>query len=280
MNEFRTAAGTEILLSQADCIECMATLPENSIDLVIADPPYYLKTKENTGTEKFREEKNITKITHDWDQFESIDAYLSFTNLWLSEAMRIIKPSGSVFVFGTYHNFGLISYLVHRKIEAGEALQKRGNWNIINEIIWYKRNAVPNLSCRQFCASNENILWLAKSNKYTFNYKDMKFGDFPDDHLKRPEKQMRSVWDILSANNESVNHPTQNPIKLYERMILAASKEGDLVLDPFAGSGTLAIAATNLNRDSALIEREESYCNLIRKRIRPLLVKPDISIVS
>ena len=242
-----------------DCIETLRNIVSNSIDLVIADPPYKLEMPKTNGVSDLLESKNINLVDEEWDKF-TLDEYLNFSEGWLKEAFRVIKPTGSVAIFGTYHNIGLINY----------AIQKN-HWLIINEIAWYKRNAVPNLACRRLTASYETILWAARDKRYTFNYQDLKEGSYPEDGLKKPGKQMRNVWDIPTNSAENVGHPTQKPIRLYERIIqMACAKSDDaVVLDPFAGSGTLGMAVRSFGYQAILIEREPKYQEIIRHRLSP-----------
>jgi DNA modification methylase len=253
----RTRNGTQITLHNDDCITVMKELEDRSVDLIIADPPYKLEMPNKTGVDGLLKGKRIKLVNEDWDKF-TLDSYIAFTENWLREAFRVVKPTGSVFIFGSYHNIGLVNFVL-----------QKNNWMIINDIAWYKRNAVPNLACRRLTASYESILWSASSKKYTFNYDDMKNGTFSEDKLKAPGKQMRNVWDIPTNGSENVGHPTQKPVKLYERIIqMACSKEANaVVLDPFGGSGTLAVAASNLGIDSMLIEMNSTYTDIILKRI-------------
>jgi site-specific DNA-methyltransferase (adenine-specific) len=249
---------TEISLIVGDCIECMKIIDDKSIDVVIADPPYKLEMPEKNGVQDLLLRKKIKLVNEEWDKY-SLDGYIDFTQDWLTQAFRVIKPSGSVCVFGTYHNIGLVNYVM-----------QKNHWMIINEIAWYKRNAVPNLACRRLTASYETILWAANSKNYRFNYAALKGGEFPEDKLKIADKQMRNVWDIPTNSSENVGHPTQKPIKVYERLLRMTCPENDaIVLDPFAGSGTLAMAAARLDGISKIImiEKDSTYIEIIKKRI-------------
>lgn len=244
-------------LYSGDCIAVMQSLPKASLDLIIGDPPYKLEMPERNGVTDLLRAKNIKLVNEDWDKY-SLTGYLDFTERWLHEAFRLLKPTGSVLICGTYHNSGLVNYVL-----------QRNQWMIINEIAWYKRNAVPNLACRRLTASYETILWAAVDKHYTFNYADLKDGTFPEDHLKKFGKQMRNVWDIPTNGSETVGHPTQKPVKLYERLIqMACRKDTDsIILDPFAGSGTCAVAADRFGYHTILIEQEPLYQQIIRDRI-------------
>jgi DNA modification methylase len=260
-NEFKI---NEII--SEDCILGMKKMPDSSVDLIIADPPYNL-SKGNTL--KWDNSKklngmggNWNKVMVDWDNM-SFQDYWDFTQAWLSEAKRVLKPTGSIWVYGTYHNIGVINVL----------FQKLGI-EIINEIIWYKRNSFPNLSGRRFTASHETLLWGhvgGNKRKYTFNYEDIKEKHFPEDLLKKPGKQMRTVWDIPNNKTKDElkfgNHPTQKPIRISERIILASSKPKDIVLIPFCGSGTECVAARGLDRNFISFEIDNRYITLANKRI-------------
>jgi len=243
----------------------MRTLPDASIDFIIADPPYKLEMPERNGVSDLLAGKNITLVNEYWDKFD-LNSYLDFSEQWLREGFRLLKPAGSMVIFGTYHNIGLVNYLL-----------QRNGWMIINEIAWYKRNAVPNLACRRLTASYETILWAASDKRYTFHYEDLKEGVFPDDRLKLPGKQMRNVWDIPTNSAEAVGHPTQKPVQLYERLLMMGCPKGAeaVVLDPFAGSGTLGIAVRRFECQAILIEKDERYQELIRHR----LMAPSITFV-
>lgn len=240
-----------------DCIEIMKSMPKQSIDFIIADPPYKLEMPEKNGINDLLVGKKIKLVNEQWDKY-TFEEYMQFTENWISEAFKIIKPTGSICIFGTYHNIGLINYIL-----------QKNNYMIINEIAWFKRNAIPNLSCRRLTASYETILWTAyASKKYYFNYEALKNGDFPEDKIKIKNKQMRNVWDIPTNSSENVGHPTQKPTKLYERLLLMGCDTNGISLDPFAGSGTLGVTASELGIKSILIEKESKYQEIIRKRLK------------
>jgi site-specific DNA-methyltransferase (adenine-specific) len=251
-------------LIKGDCLEVLRSLPDSSVDLIVTDPPYKLEMPKKDifdyqgEGESLMKKKKMRRVKEKWDEF-TLEDYMAWSEEWILESMKKLKPHGSMFVFGSYHNIGLINYLL-----------QKNKLMIINDICWYKRNAVPNLACRRLTASYESILWFAKDKKYTFNYKDLKHGDFPKDNLKKPDKQMRNVWDIPTAGKESVGHPTQKPISLYERCIMTGiNKEADnpTVLDFFAGSGVAAVAAENLGYSSIMVEREQDYIDKILARL-------------
>lgn len=249
-----------------ECVTEMKKLPDSCIDLIIADPPYNLsqggKWKWDNSVELKGLGGNWNKVMQDWDNY-SFESYMIFTQEWLKEAQRIMKTTGSMWIFGTYHNIGIINVFC-------QAL----GIEIINEVIWYKRNAFPNLAGRRLTASHETILWCNKGGKkreYYFNYEYSKVGDFSYDELKAPGKQMRTVWDI-SNNKEKFElaygkYPTQKPIRILKRMIKLASKEGDIMLTPFAGSGSECVSAKMTGRKYIGIEIDKSYCDIAETRL-------------
>lgn len=244
---------TTVEIIHGDCIEIMATMPPGTIDLIIADPPYKLEMPDVSGVDDLLAHKGMRLVNEPWDKF-SVAEYLEFTDRWLEVAMPLLTSTGSIAIFGTYHNIGLVNY----------ALQRRGLL-IINDIAWFKRNAVPHLAGRRLTASFETILWAAASKGYRFNYEAMK--GCPDDLIHSRGNQMRNVWDIPTAGNESVAHPTQKPVAVYERLIAMTTGAGDTVLDPFAGSGTLGIAATKMGRHAVMIEKSSEYIDVVQRRM-------------
>jgi site-specific DNA-methyltransferase (adenine-specific) len=256
----------KVKLLKGDVLERLKSIESNSIDLIVTDPPYKLEMPKTSGVDDLLSKKKIKRVDEDWDKF-TLDEYYNWCEEWINESFRVLKETGSIFIFGSYHNIGIINYLL-----------QKNKYMIINDICWFKRNAVPNIACRRLTASYESILWASKNKKYTFNYSDMKNGDFPSDKIKSPGKQMRNVWDIPTAGSESFNielngekikHPTQKPIDVYKRCIMSGilKSEDSIVLDLFAGSGTAGIAANNLGYNSILIERDENYFELIKKRL-------------
>ncbi len=250
-----------------DCLEGMKGMPDNSIDLAIADPPYNLSKgaewKWDNSVVLEGMGGNWNKVMADWDNM-SLEEYWNFTIQWIREVKRILKPTGSVWIFGTYHNMGIINVIC-------QMLQVE----IINEIIWFKRNAFPNLSGRRFTASHETILWAhsgGKKRQYYYDYEYTKNAEFPEDFIKQQGKQMRTVWDI--PNNKTKEelaygkHPTQKPIRLLKRMVLAATKEGDLVFTPFSGSGSECVAAKMCGRDYCGFELNSEYYNISLERLK------------
>ncbi len=256
------------------CLDGMREMEDNSVDIIVADPPYNLskgaRWKWDNSVELKGMGGNWNKVMVDWDDM-TLEEYWSFTVAWLGEAKRILKPTGSMWIFGTYHNIGIINVILQmQEIE------------MINEIIWYKRNAFPNLSGRRITASHENILWCHKENKkreYYFDYEYSKNGDFTGDGLKGPGKQMRTVWDIPNNKDKSElkygKHPTQKPIRILKRMIKLSSKEGDIMLTPFAGSGSECVAAKMCGREYIGFEVDKAYCEIAEERLRHVELNED-----
>ena len=250
-----------------DCIVGMQEMDENSVDLIIADPPYNLskskKLSYNTEDRLSGMGGNWIITDERWDDMPLSD-YMSFTEKWLSEAKRILKPTGSMWIFGTYHNIGIVNILC-QKFEI----------EIINEVVWFKRNAFPNLSGRCLTASHETILWChsggSRHRKYFFDYEYSKSGDFSYDGLKAEGKQMRTVWDIpnnkKSEELQYGKHPTQKPLRVLDRMIRLSSRENDIVFTPFAGAGSECVAAKMAGRRYLGFELEEDYCRIAEKRL-------------
>lgn len=231
-----------------DCVEGMKKLPNNCIDLIFADPPYNL-SKSNFKI-KFTKTGGTDLSTNkgSWDNFNHQD-YETFTEQWLKESFRILKENGSIWVAGTYHNVYLVGYL----------MQKIG-FEILNEILWHKSDATPNMSCTRFVADHENFIWARKGKKHLFNY----------DQLKQlnGNKQMRSTWTKGKTTGGKKIHPTQKPEWLLERVILATSVPTNIILDPFLGSGTTAVAAKKLNRNFIGLEIDKSYVKKSLERIK------------
>jgi len=245
-------------LIHGNSVEIMKDFSKEKFDLIFADPPYLLS---NDGiTCKSGEMKSVNK--GDWDKSKGFIEDFRFTENWIKSCRPILKKDGSIWISGTLHIIYKVGYL----------LEKNG-FNIINDIIWFKPNAPPNLSCRYFTHSHEIILWARKSedSNHTFNYEIMKYWNNPKDKLKNKDKQMRSVWSIpLLPKSEKKHgkHPTQKPIELLARIILAASNEVDTVLDPFVGSGTSGLVCSVLNRNFIGIDSNKEYLDLSIKRYK------------
>ncbi len=239
-------------------------VPDKSIDVGVFDPPYNISSGttdvinwKGKVSSSIATSKNIKLMNEDWDKFDSIEHYIHWSDAWIEKAFSKLKDDGSMFIFGSYHNIGLINYI----------LQKQGRM-IINDIAWYKRNAVPNIACRRLQASYETILWVAKDKKYRFNYQDVKQAAYDGDSIKKEGKQLRNVWDIPTKAEKEFKHPSKKPIALIDRCLQVAGVEGGVVLDFFAGSGTTAAAAIRNNMRYILIEREEEYVEMCHRRIR------------
>jgi len=246
------------VLFNGDSLEILRSFPENSIDMIFADPPYLLS---NDGL-TCQNGRMVTVNKGAWDKSKGFENDTVFHNEWISACHFVLKPEGTIWISGTYHSI----------YQCGYILQKN-NFHVLNDIVWFKPNAAPNLSCRFFTASHETILWARKEKKakHTFNYTEMKNGRFPEDKLKNENTQMRSVWSIPSpkrGEKEYGKHPTQKPLELLKRVVLASTNENDIVLDPFCGSGTTGVACGCLgSRFFVGIEVDGSYCELAKKRL-------------
>ena len=245
----------------ADCIKKMEELPEDTFDMIFADPPYFLSTNSNTcKSGKFAP---VTK--GEWDKSNGVENDFEFHKAWLKACKRVLKPNGTIWVSGTYHSI----------YQCGFAMQLLG-FCILNEVIWFKPNASPNLGRRCFTASHETLIWAKKTKKakHYFNYDLMKNGNWEHDFIKKPNKQMRSVWSISTVPPKEKlfgKHPTQKPEALLERIILASTKENDLILDPFVGSGTTGVIAKKLNRRFVGIDNNQEFISLATKRISEIV---------
>jgi DNA modification methylase len=249
-------------------LELVYKLPDQSVDLVLADPPYNTSKggdwswDAKAGLPGFG--GNWKKVSEVWDDM-SLEEYFSFTLSWLSEVKRVLKPTGSMWVHGTYHNAGIINF----------AMQLLGI-EIINEVVWYKRNSFPNLSGRRLTASHESILWAhnGRRRQYKFNYDHSKSGDFSDDALKAPGKQMRTVWDISNNKNKEElkfgKHPTQKPERLIRRMIQLSKPSHGVCLIPFAGAGTECVAAAKEKLNFIGFEIDPKYVEIAEARLKAI----------
>ncbi|GAA3890265.1 site-specific DNA-methyltransferase [Sphingomonas limnosediminicola] len=244
---------------QGDCITEMARLPDKCVDMIFADPPYNLQL----GGDLFRPEGGrVDAVDDEWDKFDSLAAYDGFTRDWLEQARRILKDDGTIWVIGSYHN-------IYR---VGALLQDAEFW-ILNDIVWRKSNPMPNFRGTRFTNAHETLLWCSKSEKarYTFNYRAMK--------ALNDDLQMRSDWlmpicsggERVKGDDGSKAHPTQKPEALLYRILLACTKPGNLVLDPFFGTGTTGAVARRLGRRWIGIEREDAYVKVARDRIASTL---------
>lgn len=248
-----------------DCREVLKQIPDESIDVVFADPPYRL----SNGGFTCQGGRMVSVNKGGWDKSMGLEGDHAFNLEWIAECQRVLKPNGTIWISGTYHNI----------YSCGFALQEL-RFHLLNDITWFKPNASPNLSCRFFTASHETLLWAKKTKtaRHTFNYEAMKGGDFPEDRLKVPQKQMRSVWAMNSTPQEEKQlgkHPTQKPLKLMERVVLASSNPKDLILDPFCGSGTTGVAAVKHGRRFIGVDIEQGYINLAQRRLESSLPHKD-----
>ncbi len=244
------------VLYNKNSIELMNELPENSIDMIFADPPYML----SNGGFTVHAGRMVSVNKGDWDKSKGVKEDFEFHLEWIQAARRILKPGGTLWISGTYHSI----------YQCGFALQVSG-FHVLNDIAWFKPNASPNLSCRFFTASHETIIWARKDKKakHVFNYDAMKNGTWPEDALKKPGLQMRSVWSMSTpkASEKTFGkHPTQKPIDLLKRIVLASTNKGDIILDPFAGSSTTGIASVLHDRKFIGIDLEKKYLELSVKR--------------
>ncbi len=253
--------GNQVLIL-GDSLEVLRTL-KIEFDACVTDPPYNISGYDNKGkigwyqsNDYWKNHKKFIKIDEKWDKFTN-EGYSKFTKKWLALVSKRIKPNGNILVFGTYHNiYGI-----------GQTL---GNLNkkIVNSIVWYKRNAFPNITHRMLCESTEHIIWAVNNSQkdatgWTFNYELLK--QFNNG------KQLRNMWDVpLTPQSEKRQgkHPSQKPLKIVERLILGFTNEDDIVLDPFMGSGTTCLVCHNLNRKSIGIESERQYFDLALARLK------------
>ena len=246
------------IIKNADSLAELPNLPAKSVDLIFADPPYWMRTE---GILRRAEGTEFHGCNDDWDKFSSLDDYESFTLRWLTECRRVLKHSGSLWVIGSMQCIYII----------GAVMQRVGYW-LINDIIWHKTNPTPNFTGSRLNNSHETLIWAVKDrkSKFTFNYKTAKALN-----RESPSKQMGSVWRFpVCSGNERLKdsqgrklHTTQKPIAMLERIIAISSKPGDLVLDPFAGTMTTAAAAKKLGRHYIMIEREKTYCDYGHERL-------------
>jgi len=246
----------KIKLFLGDNLKILPMLQKKSVDLVFADPPYFLS---NNGI-TCKSGKIVSVNKAEWDKSKGFETDFKYTLDWLRETKEILKDNGTIWISGTMHNIYLVGY----------ALKKLG-FKILNEIIWYKPNAPPNLSCRYFTHSHETLIWAKKDNhlKHTFNYELMKKWEYKADTIKIKNKQMRSIWKIPLTylwEKKFGKHPTQKPIELLKRIILSTSNVNNLVLDPFNGSGTTGVVAKKYNRKYIGIDNVKEYLDLTIKR--------------
>ena len=246
-----------------DCIAFLKSLPDASVDHCITDPPYNISgydDKKEIGWLKsnktWTENKNFNKIDEEWDKFSG-SSYSDFLFEWISEIKRVLKPNGNILIFGSYHNI----------YQVGTCLENL-DLKINNSIVWFKRNAFPNITGRMLCESTEQIVWAVngsrkKAKNWTFNYEELKL-------LTDNGKQMRNMWDIPmtpSSEKKLGKHPSQKPMKLSERLIIGFTNPGDIVIDPFLGSGSFLVAAKKLGRNYIGVEQDPTFAELAGKRL-------------
>ncbi|MFD1880265.1 site-specific DNA-methyltransferase [Paracoccus pacificus] len=240
---------------QGDCIEIMRSLPEASVDLIFADPPYNLQLR---GDLHRPDNSRVDAVDDHWDQFSGFAAYDAFTRDWLAAARRVLKPDGAIWVIGSYHNI----------FRVGTELQNQGYW-MLNDVIWRKSNPMPNFRGKRLTNAHETMIWASRSegSRYTFNYEALK--------SLNEGVQMRSDWVLpICTGGERLKdaagdkaHPTQKPESLLHRVLIGTSNPGDVVLDPFFGTGTTGAVAKMLGRNFIGIEREEAYIQAAKRRL-------------
>ncbi len=253
------------IVIQGDCVSALKTLPTASVDLVFADPPYNLQLG---GMLARPDHSTVDAVDDAWDKFDSFAAYDAFSLAWLTEARRVLKPDGAIWVIGSYHNI----------FRLGRILQDLDFW-LLNDVIWRKTNPMPNFRGRRFTNAHETLIWAARSkeSRYSFNYEAMK--------ALNDDVQMRSDWELpICTGHERLKqegrkaHPTQKPESLLARVLLSSTNRGDIVLDPFFGTGTTGAVARRLNRHFIGIEQDEGYVTLARDRVAAVapIQSPDL----
>jgi len=248
-----------------DCLNILKEFPDNSFDLIFADPPYYLQLPKGKRLKR-ADGSEVISVDVEWDKFISYEESDSFTTNWLKECQRLLKPTGTIWVIGMHHNI----------FRVGKIMQDLGLW-FLNDVIWVKIGALPNFNGRRFTNNHETLIWAVKNKNckdYTFNYeflkklnggKQMKDTDWIFNICNGPER--------LRDGNGIKSHPTQKPLKLIQQILLSASNKGDLILDPFIGSGTTAVVAKALGRNWVGIEKEKKYVDLANRRVINYKVK-------
>lgn len=245
---------------KGDCVAALEALPANSVDVVFADPPYNLQL----GGDLLRPDHSLVDAVDDhWDQFDTFKAYDDFTRAWLLAVRRVLKPNGTIWVIGSYHNI----------FRVGSILQDLHFW-VLNDVVWRKTNPMPNFRGRRFTNAHETMIWASRdenAKQYTFNYDALK--------MANDDIQMRSDWvfpicnggERLKGEDGKKVHPTQKPEALLQRVIMSSTKPGDVILDPFFGTGTTGAVAKKLGRNFVGIEREQSYIDAASKRIEDIV---------
>ena len=247
-------------LFQGNCLDVLKHLDPESVDMVFADPPYRLS---NNGISC--QNGHVVSVNKgEWDKSEGVEKDFHFHEQWIRACQKVLKPQGTIWISGTYHSIYACGFL----------LQRLG-FKILNDICWFKPNAAPNMGCRCFTASHETLLWAKKDPKakHIFHYDLMKNNVWPGDDIKKHNKQMRSVWQISTPKKSEITfgkHPTQKPLALLKRIILASTNKGDLILDPFTGSSTTGVIALELERSFVGIDVNRDYLDLSIKRFEHL----------
>src|SRR4249919_793631 len=260
--KFESVPSSRIVIG--DCVAEMTKLPAGSVDLVFADPPYNLQLASDL---KRPDDSHVDAVTDDWDKFASFAAYDEFTKGWLAACLRVLKPAGTIWVIGSYHNI----------FRVGTIMQDLG-FRILNDVIWRKSNPMPNFRGRRFTNAHETLIWAsreAETKGYTFNYETLKAGN--------EDIQVRSDWTLplctgeerLKGRDGKKLHPTQKPEALLARVILASSRPDDLVLDPFCGTGTTGAVAKRLGRRFIGCERDMRYRVSAEKRLAAIEPLPE-----
>ena len=256
---------------KGDCVAALEALPDHSVDAIFADPPYNLQLG---GTLHRPDQSLVDAVDDDWDQFASFQAYDAFTRAWLLACRRVLKPNGTIWVIGSYHNI----------FRVGAMLQDLNFW-LLNDIVWRKTNPMPNFKGRRFQNAHETMIWASrdpKAKSYTFNYDALK--------ASNDDVQMRSDWlfpicsggERLKGEDGKKVHPTQKPEALLARVIMASTKPGDVILDPFFGTGTTGAVAKRLGRNFVGIEREQDYIEAASARIASVepLGKAELTVMT
>ncbi|MBU4274722.1 site-specific DNA-methyltransferase [Patescibacteria group bacterium] len=248
------------VLYNTDSVKLLQELPDNSVDMIFADPPYFL----SNGGFTVHAGRMVSVDKGQWDVSNGLKKDFYFHLEWIKACHKVLKPNGTIWISGTYHSI----------YQCGFALLVN-KFHILNDISWFKPNASPNLSCRYFTASHESLIWARKDKKakHTFNYNLMKNRNWPEDILKKPNLQMRSVWAIGTpkpGEKKFGKHPTQKPLDLLNRIVLASTNENDVILDPFTGSSTTGIAAVLNKRKFIGIDTEKKYLDLSIKRFKDI----------
>jgi DNA modification methylase len=263
-NPVQSGASTPIILTDrvtlyhGDCREILPTIPEGTIDVVVADPPFFLDVPADENVIDHYIQKNGMKprFRQQWDKFDDAEDYLDFADRLLENAARIIAPTGSVFVFTVHNNLGLIDLAI-----------RNTGLRVLHHLSWVKRNPTPMISTRRLQYSHETIVWCVKTDQYRFNYGELKAATYDGDRFKVAGRQHKDIIEANTSAHESVGHPAQKPVALLSRLLDIAGRRGGVMVDPCAGTGTSAVAANSHGMRSILIEHDASYVEIIRRRV-------------